>query len=138
MKATDLNFQDLETGDVIFTMVKKPISRIQLVRYAGASGDFNPIHVDPRNGCEQIAHGMLIMGFMGEAITNWVDRKFLRRFSSRFTGMTYIGDVLTITGVFIEKQRNGTQNMIQCRVTAVNQKAETVASASFEIAVPDT
>jgi len=137
MRATDLNFQDIETGDVPFTMVKNPISKIQLVRYAGASGDFNPIHIDPQKGCEQIGHGMLVMGFMGEAITNWTGKKYLRKFSARFTGMTYPGDVITVTGTVIEKKQDGAQILMRCHITARNQKDELIAAGSFEIGMPD-
>ena len=62
-------------GDKIPLLVKAPITHLQLVRYAGASGDFNPLHTDPKIG-EMIgtggiiAHGMLIMGFVGQLLSD--------------------------------------------------------------------
>ena len=63
-------FEDVLVGDEIPQLVKSPIKHLQLVRYAGASGDFNPLHTDPSVGEAIgtggiIAHGMLIMGFVG-------------------------------------------------------------------------
>ena len=60
----------MKPGDDLAPLVKEPVTRVQLVQYAGASGDFNPIHWDPERGQEMglggvIAHGMLSMGFLG-------------------------------------------------------------------------
>jgi len=86
---------------------KPPISHTQLVKYAGASGDFNPIHtvvpIAQKAGLDDcIAHGMLIMGFAGEAITTWFPRKSIQSFSVRFAKMTYPGERLTIYGKLLE------------------------------------
>ena len=74
----DVNFDDIKIGDAIPDYTSGPITRTHLVRYAGASGDFNPLHHDETFakmiGLDSIiAHGMLIMGITGEAITAWVE-----------------------------------------------------------------
>lgn len=87
---------------------KKEITHTQLVKYAGASGDFNPIHtVVPfaeeagLNGA--IAHGMLIMGFIGQAIGTWFPEQDLSELSVRFKAMTRPGEKITVTGGIVEE-----------------------------------
>jgi len=139
--AAELYFQDIQIGDAIPTLVKKPVSKVQLVRYAGASGDFNPLHTDPEFGktvgIGQIAHGMLIMGFVGEAVTGWVPKKYLRKFSVRFAGMTRPDDVITVTGKITEKKQVSGYNIVCGELQAKNQKDETVIVGSFEAALPN-
>lgn len=85
-------------------LVKPPIDRVQLVRYAGASGDFNPLHtVDEfarSAGLDGvIAHGMLSMGFLGQYV-RWVagPAAHIAQIKARFQGMARPGDVLTLRG----------------------------------------
>jgi acyl dehydratase len=72
-------------GDDIPALTAAPVTHLQLVRYAGASGDFNPLHTDPKIG-EMIgtggiiAHGMLIMGFVGQMLSDYVGPQALRKF----------------------------------------------------------
>jgi acyl dehydratase len=138
---TELYFQDIKVGAELPVLVKKPVSKVQLVRYAGASGDFNPLHTDPEAGkaagIGQIAHGMLIMGFVAEAVTHWVPKKYLRKFSVRFAGMTRPDDVITVTGKVTEKKQEGGSNVVKGELLAKNQKDETVIAGSFEAALPE-
>lgn len=88
---------------ILQPLEKKPITHSQLVRYAGASGDFNPIHtvvpVAKKAGLgDVISHGMLVMGFAGQALSQWFPRQNLRDFKVRFVNMTHPGEKLTITG----------------------------------------
>jgi len=134
-------FEDVNIGDVIPPLVKDPVEKVQLVRYAGASGDFNPLHTDPDVGKAvgiggTIAHGMLIMGFVGQAVTNWIPKKYLRKFGVRFAGMTRPGDVVTITGRVTEKFERGNEKGIICNVEARNQTGALLVAGSFEAALP--
>ncbi|NMD71450.1 3-hydroxyacyl-ACP dehydratase [Bacillus sp. DNRA2] len=93
---------------ILQPLEKQPISHSQLVRYAGASGDFNPIHtvvpVAQQAGLgDVIAHGMLVMGFAGQALTQWFPRQNLRDFKVRFVKMTHPGEKLIITGQITEE-----------------------------------
>jgi acyl dehydratase len=132
-------FEDLKVGDQMLPLTKAPVSEIQLVRYAGASGDFNPLHFDPAIGEAAgfggvIAHGMLIMGFVGEAITNWIPNRFLRKLKARFIGITRPKDTITITGRVIEKKE--TDYTILCSVTAKDQNGELKIKGTFEAQLP--
>ena len=94
----------MNIGDPIPVLELPPITKEQLVRYAGASGDFNPIHWDADFARQSgypgpIAHGMLSMAFLGRALTSWLgEPTAVLRLSARFKGVTYPGDQLTITG----------------------------------------
>jgi acyl dehydratase len=137
--AKELFLRDVSVGDPMPTLVKEPVSKVQLVRYAGASGDFNPLHTDPEIGKAvgiggQIAHGMLIMGFVGQAITNWVPKKCLKSFSIRFAGMTRPDDVITVTGKVVDKREDS--GRIRCEVAARNQKDELIVAGQFEAELP--
>lgn len=84
-----------------------PISKEQLVRYAGASGDFNPIHYDADFARDAgydgpIAHGMLSMAFLGQAVTSWMGAAAVISLSARFKAVTYPGDVITVSGEVVE------------------------------------
>src|SRR5947199_10705928 len=100
--------EDVHTGDAIPPLTKGPVTHLQLVRYAGASGDFNPLHTDPKIG-EMIgtggiiAHGMLIMGFVGQMLSDYVGPTALRKFGVRFKGMTHLDDEITFTGTINDK-----------------------------------
>src|SRR5258708_12748910 len=97
---TKLYYEDVQVGDAIPKLVKSPVSHLQLVRYAGASGDFNPLHTDPKIGESIgiggiIAHGMLIMGFVGQMLSDYAGPTALRKFGLRFKGMTRPHDQIT-------------------------------------------
>src|SRR5438477_9437534 len=105
---TKLYYEDVQVGDALPPLVKPPVTHLQLVRYAGASGDFNPLHTDPKVGEAIgfggiIAHGMLIMGFVGQLLSDFVGPTALRAFGVRFRGMTHLDDVITCTGTITEK-----------------------------------
>jgi acyl dehydratase len=89
-----------------------PITRTTLALYAGASGDINAAHIDidaaRAAGFDDVfAQGMLVMAYMGSALTDAVRPGRLRSFSSKFTAVTHLGDVLTCKGqagpVFVEE-----------------------------------
>ncbi len=133
--AHELYFEDVNVGDVIPALEKAPVSKDQIWRYAGASGDFNPLHMDDEWGTMagmggRIAHGMLLMGFVGQAITNYVPKKNLKKFSVRFGGMTKLEDVITITG-----SDNG-ENIITGELVAADQNGDMKVSGTFEAALP--
>lgn len=87
-----------------FTLVKDPVTTVQLVMYAGASGDFNRIHYDLPYAQEAglggvIAHGMLTMGFAAQAVTDWAGPgAFVRDLSARFLIPVRPGDRVTVEG----------------------------------------
>src|SRR5581483_10929182 len=136
-----LYFEDVQVGDEIPKLVKEPMTHLRLVRYAGASGDFNPLHTDPKIG-EMIstggiiAHGMLIMGFVGQLLSDYVGPLALRKFGVRFKGMTRLDDVITCTGTVTEKYEVDCEARIAGKVQAVDQNGDVKVAGTFVAALP--
>ena len=83
MPARKLYFESVRVGDELPALAKAPVDRVQLARYAGASGDFNPVHVDETYaksiGMPSVyAPGMLVMGFLGQLMSDWARGALLR------------------------------------------------------------
>nr|HET6900975.1 MaoC/PaaZ C-terminal domain-containing protein [Ktedonobacteraceae bacterium] len=134
-------YEDVQVGDAIPKLTTSSVSHLQLVRYAGASGDFNPLHTDPKIG-EMIgtggiiAHGMLIMGFVGRMLSDYVGPTALRKFGVRFKGMTHLDDVITCTGTITEKYEADGETRIAGKVQAADQNGDLKVSGTFVAAVP--
>ncbi len=118
----------LKVGDTREQVVIEKINRTHIVKYAGASGDFNPIHHDEVFAKEVagypsvFAHGMLSMGLTGRALTDWVGPLGLKKFGVRFTRQVWPGD--TLTAKFeVTKVEDG---LATIKVVTVNQNGETV------------
>jgi acyl dehydratase len=136
-----VDFERLEIGDSLPPLTKPPITKVQLVRYAGASGDFNPIHTDDeaarRAGLKGvIAHGLLVMGFVGEAVAAWAPRRCLKRLGVRFSGMTFPGDIITVGAKVEAKERVESGLKIVCGVSAADQDGGIKLSGHFELLIP--
>jgi acyl dehydratase len=134
-------FEDVQIGDEIPRLMKTPITHLQLVKYAGASGDFNPLHTDPKVGEAIgtggiIAHGMLIMGFIGQMLSNYVGPQALRKFGVRFKGMTHLGDEITCTGTITEKYEENGEGRIAGEVWAADQKGDVKVTGTFVASLP--
>jgi acyl dehydratase len=136
-----VDFNEINVGEALPPLTKDPITRVQLVRYAGASGDFNPLHTDDavaqKAGLKGvIAQGPLVMGFVGQAIAGWVQKRYLKRFKVRFMGMTFPGDVITVNAVVKEKTEAGEGSRVICDMAATDQNGETKVSGQFEVLQP--
>src|SRR5690242_20843197 len=98
-------------GQTLSPLVKPPIDQEQLRRYAAASGDYNPIHLDEevarRVGLDGIiAHGMLSMAFLGQFISQQIEENpeaRVEHLKVRFTSMVRLGDVLTCHGIIKDR-----------------------------------
>lgn len=116
-------FEHLQVGQLLPSYTKPPITKVQLVKYAGASGDFNPLHTDDafaqKIGMQGvIAHGMLVMGFLGEYVMKLAgDIAQVKQFSMRFGAMTLPGDAITC----IAQVKNIHENEIVLELTAQKQ-----------------
>ena len=99
----NFDLDKVSVGEKIPDLVIEPVTRSTLALYAGASGDHNPIHIDldfaRKAGMNDVfAHGMLIMAYLGRAITNIAPQSSLRNFNVRFSSITNVGNVLTCSG----------------------------------------
>ena len=122
---------DLEVGDEGPTVVVEDISRRDVVKYAGASGDFNPIHYDEpltkRAGNPQVfAQGMLTMGFASRLVARWFGLAGVERFRTRFQSRVFPGDSLTVTGEVTSVSADGAH--VEADVEVTNQDGVTVGT----------
>lgn len=106
MKAiAKIPFSELHVDMQLPELTKPPVTREQLVHYAEASGDLNPLHTDDAFAKSigmdgVIAHGMLIMGFLGQYVQELAGTEaIVSNFSMRFGSMTKPGDAITCSGV---------------------------------------
>ncbi len=142
MAEAKLLFDDVNAGDEIPSLEKPPITEVQLVKYAGASGDFNPIHTVHHYAEKAglggvIAHGMLTMGFAGEHVTKWIgDSGALKRLKVRFTAMTRPGDVVTLKGAVTEKKKADGENLVECEIWAETQEGARTITGTATVALP--
>lgn len=132
-------------GDSLPPLVKPPITQEQLRRYAAASGDHNPIHLDEeaahRVGLDGvIAHGMLSMAFLGQFITQRISDSpdaYLVTLKVRFANMVRLGDTLTCHGIVQTRtpaEANRETLTVEC--WAQNQKGEKVTTGEAIVSIP--
>ncbi|PID15105.1 dehydratase [Sporosarcina sp. P34] len=132
----DWVLEDLTVDQKLEPMMKPPITKVQLAQYAGASGDFNPLHLD--DGFAQkigmdgvIAHGMLIMGFLGEYVMKVAGKKArVANFKMRFGKMTVPGDEIRCSGVVRRTYEEDGKRWIALDLTAEKVSGEVVGSGS--------
>jgi len=145
-------FKELKIGSVLPPYTAGPLMRTHFVRYAGASGDFNPLHHDDTFARtiglnHVIAHGMLIMGIAGEAVRSWIDSKNLRKFSARFLGMTEPLDhddpehtknraTIVVTGKIARLYEDNGIKMMQVDIVAKDLSGSRKLDGYFLAAVP--
>jgi acyl dehydratase len=124
----------LSVGDRHEAEVVHDLSRTQIVMYAGASGDYNPLHTDEVYAREVagyptvIAHGQLTMGLTAKLVTDWVADAELTGFGVRFQRQVWPGDTLTVTAEVTAAADEGGHPVVVLDLTTVNQNGETVVS----------
>lgn len=109
-----LHFEDVSEGDEA-PVKTHTLTRTDLVRYAGASGDYNPMHHDEPLATAAgqpgvFGHGMFSMGLLGTALTEYVGPGRVTRYQVRFSRQTWPGEVLetkiVVTGKRVEKGKH--------------------------------
>lgn len=129
----------LQVGDTREVLLVENLSRTQIVMYAGASGDFNPIHHDETFATKAagypsvFAHGMLTMGMTGRLLTDWLGDGVLTEYGVRFVKQVFPGDTLTAKGTVTAVGDDGT---VEIEVTTVNQNGEPVVAGRAKAVLP--
>jgi len=126
---TALDPRTVTVGTELLPLVKGPITREDLKRYAAASGDPNPMHTDEefaRNAGYPgvFAHGMLSMGYLGEFLVQAGGVGSIRRFRARFAKLTWPGDVVTCRGRVTAVRDEGAARLVDCDIWTENQEGE--------------
>ena len=141
MKYARVYVEDVQVGDELPPLVKGPLAQIQLTRYAGASGDFNPIHQDAEFARAAgmggvFAHGMLSMGYLGQFLVQAAGPSAIRRFRTRFAKLTWPGDVITCRGRVTAVRDEGGTRLVECDIWTENQEGERKLTGSAVLAFP--
>jgi acyl dehydratase len=127
-----LKASELSVGDRYEEVVVHDLTRTQIVQYAGASGDYNPVHTDEVFATKIagyptiFAHGMLTMGLTGKMLTNWVGDGRLTRYGVRFVKQVWPGDTLTASASVEALRQEDGQHFVDLAVSTRNQDGEEV------------
>jgi acyl dehydratase len=138
MPARKLYFEGVRIGDELPALAKTPIDRVQLARYAGASGDFNPVHVDETYartaGMPSVyAPGMLVMGFLGQLLSDWARGGQLRRYNVKFIKIVWPADTVVCKGRVTDRWGEGGRYYAEVELWAENQKGELVMKGQAQV-----
>jgi acyl dehydratase len=136
--ATKLAYDDISEGDEA-PSISHELTRTDLVRYAGASGDYNPMHHDEVKATgaglpSVFGHGMFSMGLLGRALTDWAGVGNLRRYQVRFTKQTWPGETLTTRVSVTAKREEDGERLVDVELSLVNQDGEAKLAGSATVA----
>ena len=126
----------INVGDTHSEVVVEDLKRTQIVQYAGASGDYNPLHSDEIFTTKVVgypsvfAHGMLSMGLTGKMLTNYVGDASLKKFGVRFTNQVWPGDTLTSTATVMSIREEDGETLVDLNIETTNQDDVTVITGS--------
>ena len=136
-----LHWEEVEENMELPQLIKQPTSR-QLVRYAGASGDFYEIHYDKdfaqgNSLPGPILHGALKNAFLAQIITDWMgEGGTLKKLTCQYRGMDVPGDTVTGKGTVVRKYEEAGQHLVECEVWLENGQGERTTPGSATIALP--
>ena len=133
-----LSASKLKVGDTHTARLVEDLKRTQIVQYAGASGDYNPLHTDEifttkvAGYPSVFAHGMLTMGMTGKMLTDYVGDARLTKYGVRFTSQVWPGDTLDSSATLKEIKDEGGQKIGVFDVSTKNQDGVEVVSGYAE------
>ncbi len=131
-----VKFDDFQVEQELTPMKVGPIKQVDLVKYAGASGDFNPIHIDvefaKKVGLDgTIAHGMYIMAQVGRLLTNHFHLHQIKTFNVKFRSMTKIGETIICSGKV--KKKIDSEKKLIINLQATSESGDIKLSGEAEI-----
>jgi acyl dehydratase len=128
-----LSAKRIRVGESREQVVVDDLKRSQIVMYAGASGDFHPVHTDERfaraTGLPGVfAHGMLTMGMTGRVVTDRFGAENVKKYGVRFTNQVWPGDDLKAKAVVEAVRQEKGETLVDLTITTTNQKGDVVVS----------
>ncbi len=139
--AATLYWDDVKEGQELPPLVKKPTTQ-QLVKYAGASGDFYQIHYDKDFALANklpgvILHGALKNAFLGQLVTDWIgEHGTLSKLSVQYRGMDVPGDTITGKGRVTKRYIQEGKHYVDCEIWLENGKGEKTTPGSATVILP--
>ena len=131
-----LKASELKVGDVHDEVVVENLTRTQIIQYAGASGDYNPLHTDEVFTTKVagyptvFAHGMLSMGLTGTMLTNYAGDGRLTKYGVRYVSQVWPGDSLTATATVEALREEEGQHLVDLAISTSNQDGTEVVKGS--------
>lgn len=134
---------DVSVGDEGPAVTVEDLDRTDFVRYAGASGDFTPLHFDEPHtrsaGFDGVfAQGMLIAGIASRFVTDWLGVHRIRRYRTRFEGQVWPGESVTVSGELTGKEAEGEHVRLEVDFIATTDDGRTVLTGDAVAVVPDS
>lgn len=134
-------WEEVIEGETLPEVRVDGLTRTDFVKYAGASGDFNPIHHDQTfaeasGNLTVFAMGMLNAGILSRVVTRFVGRPGVRHYKVRFATRAWPGDDVICRGRVTRKVERDGEKLVEGELEAVNQKGEILISGSFVAALP--
>jgi acyl dehydratase len=141
MARKKLYFEDVKEGDELPSFTVANLTRTDFVKYAGSSGDFNPIHHDQTfaeaSGNPTVfAMGMMNAGILSRLVSEYAGIENVRKYRVRFATRVWPGDSVTCKGKVIKKAVENGEKIIEGEIAALNQKGEVTIQGSFRAALP--
>ena len=141
MARKKLYFEDVKEGDELPSFTVENLTRTDFVKYAGSSGDFNPIHHDQTfaeiSGNPTVfAMGMMNAGVLSRLVSDYAGLENLRKYRVRFATRVWPGDSVTCKGKVTKKAVENGEKIIEGEIAALNQKGEVTIQGSFRAALP--
>ena len=140
MSTATVSYDTIEVGDEAEPLVVEDLTRTNFVRYAGASGDFNPMHHDDTvatsvGNPSVFGHGMLTAGLMARVLKDWFGPEALRRFQVRFAKQVWPGDTLTCSAKVTGKREEDGQRLVDVECAVTSQDGVEVLTGTATAAV---
>jgi acyl dehydratase len=136
-----VNYEDINEGSDLPALVKNPTT-MQLVKYAGASGDFYQIHYDKdfamANGLPGvIVHGWLTLSFLGQMVTDWLGEEGkLIKLNGSYRGMNKVHEDIICNGKVVKKYVEGGKNLARVDIWAENPQGEKTVTGTAIVQLP--
>ena len=137
-----MNMTDVNVGESRELVLTDDLTRTQIVQYAGASGDYNPLHSEERFATEiagypsVFAHGMLTMGMTGRVLTDWFGAESLLSYGVRFVAQVWPGDRLTTTAKVTDIGERDDTPVASVELSTVNQDGAVVLTGTAVVRLP--
>jgi len=136
-----LYYEDIALDSDVPVLLKQPTTT-QLVMWAGASGDYYPIHYDKDYAQQRglpgvIVHGQLVGGFLGQMMTDWLGEwGQLRKLSCSYRAMNFPGEPITCGGKVGKKYIRDGEHFLECNVWVENAQGEKTVTGTAVVLVP--
>jgi acyl dehydratase len=134
-------YEDIEVDSEVPALVKYPTT-MQLVKFAGASGDYYQIHYDKDFALDSglpgvIVHGWLTLSFLGQMITDWIGEEgILLKLEGSYRGMNLVGEEIFCYGRVKRKYVEDDMHCARVEIWAENPQGERTVSGSAIVMLP--